>query len=177
MTASPSPAIRGRHGEPGQGERLCLRCGYSLAGLPDEGACPECGAGYHVWSPVLHVVKPRYCARCAYDLRGLPRDGACPECGWPIAGSSRCAHRHNAAASGCLVLGFVSLVTTLGADPFTGFLGATITMFLHHVARRTVRRGAAPRRTLRLAHAGLGLSLVTLPVATALIVYAATRIV
>lgn len=32
------------------GTKACRKCGYDLAGLGDEGACPECGNAYSVYS-------------------------------------------------------------------------------------------------------------------------------
>ena len=34
----------------GTGCRVCFGCGYDLSGLPDDGACPECGEAYLLWA-------------------------------------------------------------------------------------------------------------------------------
>lgn len=85
--------------------RVCLRCGYSLLGLPDTHQCPECGQPFareelrSAWEPwlkkhfgyerkyhemdreVLETLRRRKtCIRCGHDIREVPTR-ICPACG------------------------------------------------------------------------------------------------
>lgn len=88
---------------PGKVKPMCPRCGYALAGLGDEGECPECGAAFDLVSLIVHAFGPEVledcygpgerpdlahaelvpvsCARCGVSLVGQPQAGACPHCG------------------------------------------------------------------------------------------------
>lgn len=66
----------------------CVKCAYSLEGLPHEGNCPECGTPVFESIPTALpriVANDRYCIQCAYPLVGLAPGGNCPECGTSIA--------------------------------------------------------------------------------------------
>lgn len=79
----------------------CEHCGYDLLGLPQTGACPECGTRIGESAPPdpaaeerskrlaqqeaerLFKVSVPKCHRCGYDLTGLTPGSLCPECGEP----------------------------------------------------------------------------------------------
>src|SRR5690606_26447796 len=63
--------------QPGAQQIQCEGCGYDLAGLGDDGACPECG----------RPMRPSTCRGCGYSLAGLDVEGVCPECGRPVRDS------------------------------------------------------------------------------------------
>jgi len=74
------------------GTASCVKCGYSLAGLPHSGACPECATAVaKSVGPLMGtcemVTFKAACIRCGYNLTGLPYGGHCPECGVPMAES------------------------------------------------------------------------------------------
>lgn len=55
-------------------DERCIRCGYDLSGLPDEGACPECGlavARSRDRSGLLRGADPRWLRLVARGLRDL----------------------------------------------------------------------------------------------------------
>ena len=83
---------------------ICLRCGYSLNGLPFDHRCPECGQEYEItetqrawaaWlkkkfamnletieretSDLLRMRTRATCIRCGHDLRDIPTR-ICPVC-------------------------------------------------------------------------------------------------
>jgi len=76
------------------GTASCIKCGYSLAGLPHSGACPECATAVaKSVGPLMAfgemVTFKAACIRCGYSLTGLPVAGKCPECGSLVEDSLR----------------------------------------------------------------------------------------
>ena len=76
------------------GNAACVKCGYSLAGLPHSGACPECATAVaKSVGPLMAfgemVTIKAACIRCGYSLTGLPVAGKCPECGSLVEDSLR----------------------------------------------------------------------------------------
>ena len=69
------------------GGAKCEECGYSLAGLPAHGACPECAKKYTSLDirSTPKVPAGFLCYKCSYPLTGLDADGTCPECSTPYS--------------------------------------------------------------------------------------------
>ena len=54
-----------------QSDHICVRCGYSLIGLPIRGKCPECGTPIRRSLPVGEQLSPRQIADARRDIGGL----------------------------------------------------------------------------------------------------------
>lgn len=52
-------------------DHLCVRCGYSLIGLPVHGKCPECGTPIRRSLPVGEQLSPRQITDARRDIGGL----------------------------------------------------------------------------------------------------------
>ncbi len=63
----------------------CVKCDFSLKGLPIGTKCPECGEPSLPESAYDAQTLGPYtlCPNCGYSLEGLSTDSRCPECGSP----------------------------------------------------------------------------------------------